>query len=207
MRKRLGSLSMMVMSASLLLAASAWSRPTRDEPHDASAARNNQPRWAPRWAPWHRLDTTGYIYAWINVGSCHSYPDGYEVYVVTGNAETGEITDWADVGAEFEETCGITAAPGLDEAAWNSCGCDLWDGHVQGDPNGTSTWTPDEQFCFDGFGCDKRQLRGGLAMAGTGTAFGKKIAQAHQDVLREASAWLWRTSVRQSGTALASIVK
>jgi hypothetical protein len=209
MRKRLGSLSLMVVSASLLLAASAWSRPTHSVTHHTTATHSKASRWAPKWMPGHRTSVTGYIFAWINIGSCHSYPDGFEQYVVTGDPETGEITDWADVGSQYPdtETCGVTLAPGLDEAAWDACGgddgCELWDGHVQGDPDGTSTWTPDEEFCFDGFGCDKRQAGGGVALNAKNIAFSKKTVQ-HDDVLRDASAW-WRTSIRQSGTSLASI--
>lgn len=195
MRKRLGSLSFMVISASLVLAASAWSRPTGSATHDIAGSRAKAPRWAPRWMPGHMTDVTGYVFAWINIGSCHSYPDGYEMYVVTGDPETGEISDWADVGAAFGPTCGVTAAPDLDEAAWDACGgdegCEMWDGHVQGSTNGTSTWTPDEPFCFTG--CGGMQVASGRALGGAGTAFSRNVARAHQDVVRDAIT-SWRTS-------------
>lgn len=201
MRKRLGSLSLMVVSASLVLAASAWSRPTSSATHDIAGARAKASRWAPRWMPGHRTDVTGYVFAWINIGSCHSYPDDYEMYVVTGDPETGEISDWADVGA-FAGACGVTTAPGLDEAAWNACGCDMWDGHVQGSTNGTSTWTPDEPFCFTG--CGGMQMASGRALRGAGTAFSRNVAQAHRDVVREAIT-SWRTSIHQSYRGVPSV--
>lgn len=193
MRKQLGSLSLMVVSASLLLAASAWSRPAHNVAREATATHTKASRWTPWWIPGHRTDVTGYVWAWRNVGSCHSYPDEYEVYVVTGDPETGEIDEWADVGEEFGTDCGGTAMPGLDETAWDDCGCDLWDCHIQGDPEGTTTWTPDQPFSFDGGGREE-QARGDLAVATKDIGSGMIIGQAHRNVLPEPSAW-WKSSI------------
>jgi hypothetical protein len=137
-RARLGFLSAVAVSASLAIATVGWSRPQPSAPvHSVAVHRTESHPFRGR-----RDDLLGWIMAWHNNGSCHGYPDVMEVYVLYGDAETNTITSWSDDGhTDGTDSCSVGYG-----ATWDT-GLHMYDGHVQGNPGGSTTWTPDDGIC------------------------------------------------------------
>jgi hypothetical protein len=89
-----------------------------------------------------RRDLLGWIAGWWNDGSCHGYPDVMNMYVLYGDPNTGEITSWEPDG----QTGGTDSCSVGHTGTWGS-GYPMWDGYVQGDYRGTTSWTPDDGIC------------------------------------------------------------
>jgi hypothetical protein len=130
--------SAMAVSASLVLATAAWSTPRPAAAYPAVRGGNVPPR--PMKGQKH--DLLGWIAGWWNDGSCHGYPDVMNMYVLYGDPDTGDITDWEPNG----QTDGHDSCSDWHDPTWNTS-YPMWDGYVQGNPTGTTSWTPDDGIC------------------------------------------------------------
>jgi hypothetical protein len=171
------------VGAALVFATAAWSHPAVS---GERAGAHSSPTTEHK-AKAKRFDTLGWIGGWFNNGTCHGYPDGYDLYVLYGNAETGEVTSWTEVGG-FSPTCGGLSGPG--GPAWTACGCSMWDGYIQGDPNGTTTWDPSDGICD---GCIADRDAPDRVRAKKVRATFSQWGDLHFDALRAAGPW--RTSL------------
>jgi len=129
--------SAVALSASLVFTATAWSRPVPAlSRHSVRAGSSMQ-----QSADGQRRDLLGWIMAWWNSGSCHGYPDVMQVYQLYGDPETGDITSWTMDG----QTSGYDTCSNPHGSPWSDG--PMWDGYVQGEYNGTTTWNPDDGIC------------------------------------------------------------
>ena len=135
---RIKLISGVAVSACLILATAAWSRPQPPATHRASPA-HTTPSFVTKAK---RHDLLGWIAGWWNDGSCHGYPDVMNMYILYGDPDTGDITSWDPNG----QTGGTDSCSNGHSATWNP-NYPMWDGYVQGNYVGTTSWTPDDGIC------------------------------------------------------------